>query len=174
MSDRLIQKEAKRLVNVTIEYHKKKLLGKIKMTDFLKKHEDKKITKNYSCRVLRYYCKFLAQAGYEIKMDTDHFEIINYRSREYEIYIEEIMSQRPENYEELRKESKYIALKMIDIYEGQTVKKKSYKEIHNLALAENSYNDDELAVINAGITHYITDEYYDIKCTEPLKLAKFY
>lgn len=173
MNDKLIQKEAERLVSITIEHHKKKLLGKIKMTNFLKKYEDKKIAKICGRSVLRYYCKFLAQAGYEIKMDTDHFEIINYRSREYEIYIEEIMSQRPENYEELRKESKYIALKMINIYEGQKVKNKSYKEIYNLALSANNYNDEELAVINVGITHYITDEYYDIKCTEPLKLAKF-
>lgn len=62
---------------------------------------------------------------------------------------------------------------MINIYEDQKVKNKSYKEIYNLALSANDYNDEELAVINVGRTHYITDEYYDIKCTEPLKLAKF-
>lgn len=47
------------------------------------------------------YCRLLAESGYEIKIDTDNFDIIDYNSIDYEFYIESILNKLPKNYDEL-------------------------------------------------------------------------
>ena len=70
--------------------YKKKKLSKYSLNQFfnynLKKYVD---TDYYNCIIIE-YCRILAEKGYEIKIDTEHFDIINFDSREYKIYIEEI------------------------------------------------------------------------------------
>ena len=86
MKKEMIIKEAKNLVNITIEMHSNSLLGKEKMSTFIKKHIDKKITYNEYNEILHIYNRLLAESGYEIKSDIRHFNIIDYNSKEYELY----------------------------------------------------------------------------------------
>ena len=86
MKREMIIKEANNLVNITIDMHDKGLLGKEKMSTFIKKYIDNKISYDDYNEILHIYNRLLAEAGYEIKMDICHFDIIDYNSKEYEIY----------------------------------------------------------------------------------------
>lgn len=87
MKDTLIKKEAKALVDLTIKMHKEKLLGKEKLSKFIKSNITKELEEIDYNDLLHYYNRFLAEEGYEIKQDIKKFDIINYTSEEYENYI---------------------------------------------------------------------------------------
>lgn len=86
MKKEKIIREANKLVNITIEMHSNSLLGKEKMSTFIKKHIDKKTTYDEYNEILHIYNRLLAELGYEIKNDIYHFDIIDYNSKEYELY----------------------------------------------------------------------------------------
>ena len=75
------------LVKITIEKHKQKLLGKEKMSTFIKNNLNKNITEEQYNQILHLYSKYLSKEGYEIKKDITKFDIINYNSEEYQICI---------------------------------------------------------------------------------------
>ena len=82
--------DAKELVRITIKKHKEDLLGKEKMSNFLKKNINEKISNEDYDAILHLYNKYLAVEGYEIVNDIDHFDIINYNTEEYYIYRENL------------------------------------------------------------------------------------
>jgi len=87
MEEKAILDCAKHLVEITIQKHRDKLLGKEKMSEFIKDNlikVDKDIDYN---EVLHLYSKYLAKEGYEIKKDINKFDIIDYNSEEFELYI---------------------------------------------------------------------------------------
>ena len=89
MKEHSLEKLAKRLVEITIINHKQKKLGKEKMSNFIKNNiPPKLIEENYN-DILHLYNKILASKGYEIKKDIEKFDIIDYTSEEYQLYINE-------------------------------------------------------------------------------------
>lgn len=87
MKKEILIEKAKRLVCITIEKHKQKLLGREKMSTFIKNNLNKDITEEHYNKILHLYNKYLAKAGYEIRKDINKFDIINYNSEEYLEYI---------------------------------------------------------------------------------------
>lgn len=85
-----IVKCAKELVGITIQKHKEELLGRERMSTFIKKNLTKDIKESDYDRVLHLYNKYLASEGYEIKKDISKFDIINYSSDEYQIYLKKL------------------------------------------------------------------------------------
>lgn len=78
---------SKLLVDITIQKHKEKLLGKENMSNFIKSNLPTNIKKSDYNNILHQYNKYLAKEGYEIKKDINKFDIIDYDSEEYQIYI---------------------------------------------------------------------------------------
>lgn len=78
---------AKYLVDITIQKHKEKLLGKEKMSKFIKDNLTYNIIDKDYNNILHLYNKYLAKEGYEIKKDITKFDIIDYNSEEYNLYI---------------------------------------------------------------------------------------
>lgn len=87
MKDTLIKKEAKVLVDLTINMHKEKILGKEKLSKFIKSNITKKLEETEYNKLLHYYNRYLTEEGYEIKPNIRKFDIIDYTSEEYEHYI---------------------------------------------------------------------------------------
>ena len=81
-----IEKYAKELVIITIKKHKENLLGKEKMSVFLKNNLNEKFSGEDYDNILHLYSSYLAKEGYEIKKDINHFDIIDYNSDEYQTY----------------------------------------------------------------------------------------
>ena len=87
MKETLLIEAAKSLVEITIKKHKEKLLGKEKMSIFIKNNLKEKLTEENHNKILHLYNRYLAKKGYEIKKDITKFDIINYNSEEYELYM---------------------------------------------------------------------------------------
>lgn len=85
-----IAKCAKQLVMITIKKHKENLLGKEKMSTFLKNNLTEEFSGEDYDSILHLYSRYLAKEGYEIKKDINHFDIIDYNSEEYQHYYNEI------------------------------------------------------------------------------------
>ena len=83
--DKII-KYAEELVELTIYKHNKKILGKENMIKFIKRNIKGDVSEDEYIKILRLYNRLLAESGYEIKKDIDHFDIIDYSSEEYELY----------------------------------------------------------------------------------------
>ena len=81
-----IEAHAKELVKLTIKMHKEKLLGKENMSTFIKRNINFNLNNNYD-EFSHHYSRYLAKEGYEIKQNINNFDIINYNSEEYQIYI---------------------------------------------------------------------------------------
>lgn len=93
MTERQVNQEARKLVKTSIELHKKKLLGKTDLLSFFKEHlKDLYNTEYYNSIIIK-YCNLLSTVGYEIMIDTDHFNIINYNSYEYQRYVDDLLSK---------------------------------------------------------------------------------
>ena len=90
MKDKEIREYAKLLVAITIKKHREKLLGKEKMSKFIKDNLTQNVKDIDYNRILHQYNKYLAQAGYEIWKDIIKFDIIDYNSDEYQLYVKEI------------------------------------------------------------------------------------
>lgn len=80
---------AKELSKITIKRHKEKLLGKEKMSKFIKNNIAEEITKKEYDAILHLYSRYLAKEGYEIIKDIYHFDIIDYNIDEYKIYCDD-------------------------------------------------------------------------------------
>ena len=87
MKEETLIEVAKTLVKVTIEKHTEKKLGKQNMSTFIKNNLPIGIGINDYNSILHLYNKCLAKEGYEIKKDITKFDIINYNSEEYQLYI---------------------------------------------------------------------------------------
>lgn len=87
MEEKKLIKITKRLVDITIEKHRHNLLGKENMSTFIKNNLPIKIGINDYNNILHLYNRYLAQAGYEIKKNINKFDIINYNTEEYYVYI---------------------------------------------------------------------------------------
>ena len=87
MKEETLIKMSKKLVDITIQKHKDQLLGKENMSTFIKNNLPTGIEINDYNSILHLYNKFLAEKGYEIKKDITKFDIINYNSEEYQLYI---------------------------------------------------------------------------------------
>lgn len=87
MKKSLLIEAAKSLVEITIKKHKEKLLGRENMSIFIKKNLKEKLTEENYNKILHLYNRYLASKGYEIKKDITKFDVINYNSEEYELYI---------------------------------------------------------------------------------------
>lgn len=90
MKQEKIKKYAKELVEITIEKYKEKSLGKEKMSNFIKNNLTKEVKNIDYNKILHLYNKYLAKEGYEIKKDINNFDIIDYNSEEYQIYINKL------------------------------------------------------------------------------------
>lgn len=90
MEQEKIIEYAKSLADITIKKHKEKMLGKERMSKFLKDNLTKEAKDIYYNEILHLYNKYLAKEGYEIKKDINNFDIINYNSDEYLLYVEEM------------------------------------------------------------------------------------
>ena len=87
MKEQSLIEISKRLVYITIEKHKQKLLGRENMSTFIKNNINKNITEEKYNKILHLYSGYLAKEGYEIKNDITKFDIINYNSEEYQEHI---------------------------------------------------------------------------------------
>ena len=86
MKGEILIETTKKLVYITIEKHKQRLLGKENMSIFIKKNLNKNITEEDYNKILHLYSRYLAKEGYEIRKDITKFDIINYNSKEYQEY----------------------------------------------------------------------------------------
>ena len=174
MTEREINEEARKLVKTSIELHKKELLGKTDLLSFFKEHlKDLYNTEYYNSIIIK-YCSLLSTAGYEIMIDTDHFNIINYNSYEYQKYVDDLLSKRPKNYDKLKEEAKIVAKKIIKLYKSKTYADKSFQDYLDNIIQISKYNSREKSIIEVNAVHYITQAKYDIDSTTPLVLSKFY
>lgn len=82
---------ARLLVDITINKHKKKLLGKETMSTFMKSNLPSELKLNDYNKILHLYNKYLAKAGYEIRKDITKFDIIDYNSNEYQINFKNLL-----------------------------------------------------------------------------------
>ena len=90
MKKEKLVKQAKRLVDITISQHDRKLLGKDKISIFFENNLSSKFNRKDYNSIIHLFCKLLAREGFEIINDVDHFDIINYRSyNEYRRYCDE-------------------------------------------------------------------------------------
>ncbi len=87
MQDETLIKIAKTLVDITIQKHNQKLLGKENMSTFINSNLPIGIEINDYNKILHLYNKYLSKEGYEIKKDITKFDIINYNTEEYQVYI---------------------------------------------------------------------------------------
>lgn len=87
MEDISLIETAKALVDITIQKHKEQNLGKENMSSFIKNNLPAGIEVNDYNSILHLYNKYLAIEGYEIKKDIKKFDIINYNTEEYQIYV---------------------------------------------------------------------------------------
>jgi len=97
MTKKMIFKLAENLVEITIAKKEKGLLNKESMfefiDDFLLSLKDN-LTSNEKITLLINFCGVLAKRGYEIKNTSNNlFDIINYNSIEYELYLEKNLSK---------------------------------------------------------------------------------
>lgn len=90
MKEQIISK-SNELVDLCINYHKKGMLGKMNIIDFFEQL-DMGINENDYNKILICYCRILSKKGYEIKFNTNLFDIINYNSDEYIDYWEKIIN----------------------------------------------------------------------------------
>lgn len=89
MSEDKIISKSNELVDLCIDYHKNGMLGKINIIDFFDQFNMQMKKKDYY-KVLIRYCEILSKRGYEIKFDTNFFDIIDYNSDEYIDYWSKI------------------------------------------------------------------------------------
>lgn len=174
MTEQQINLEAKKLVKTSIELHKKKILGKVDLLSFFKEHLKELYDSEYYNYIIMKYCSLLAQAGYEIMIDTDHFDIIDYNSDEYYRYVDELLSKRPKNYDKLQEETKFAAQKIIKLYKSKKYVDKSFQDYLDYTMPKSKYNNREKSIIEVSAIHFITHANYDINSTNPLILSKFY
>jgi len=87
MKNICIENIAKELVELTIKEHQRKKLGKEKMSAFIKSNIPYELETDDYNKLLHLYNKYLAKEGYEIKKDITEFDIIDYTSDEYQLYI---------------------------------------------------------------------------------------
>jgi len=87
MKEDTLIKLAETLVKITIRKHKDKLLGTENMSNFIKNNLPMGIEIYDYNSILHLYNKYLAKEGYEIKKDISRFDIINYNTEEYILYI---------------------------------------------------------------------------------------
>ncbi len=173
MTEKQINEKARKLVKTSIELHKKKLLGKITLLDFFKEHLKDLYDSKYYNRIIIKYCSLLAKAGYEIMIDTEHFDIIDYNSYEYEKYVDELLSKRPKNYNKLQEEAKLTALKIIKLYKSKTYQDKSFQDYLDYTIPKSKHNKRERLIIETNAVSQLTYKHYDIDNTNPLILSKF-
>lgn len=174
MSYKQIESKAMDLVNITIEQHNQNKLGKETMKDFFENNLGiNSSNKNYY-DILCLYPGYLAQAGYEIKIGTQYFDVIDYTSDEYEYYCYEKYKKQPSNYNELQNISKKLAKKIIHIYRfDKSFKEKDYNEYCSTLLSTLNNNKKEKNIILANIPTYLAKQCYSILETNPLILGKF-
>lgn len=173
MTETKIIEEAKKLVKTSIELHKKELLGRTDLLSFFKEHlKDLYNTEYYNSIIIK-YCNLLSIAGYEIMIDTDHFNIINYNSYEYQRYVDDLLSKRPKNYDKLKEEAKLTALKIIKLYKSKTYQDKSFQDYLDYTIPKSKYNKRERLIIETNAVSQLTYKHYDIDNTNPLVLSKF-
>lgn len=174
MTDKQITQIARKLVKTSIQYHKKGKLGKKDMLTFFKEELNELYDSDYYNYIIMQYCSLLAQSGYEIMIDTDHFDIIDYNSYEYERYVDDLLSKRPKNYEKLQEEAKIAAQKIIKLYKSKKYVDKSFKDYLSYTMPKSKYSSREKSIIEVNAIHFITHANYDINSTNPLVLSKFY
>ena len=90
MNKNNMKKIARKLVNITIEKHNNNLLGREKMSSFINNILSIQITNKERNYIMYMYSRYLAKEGYEITRDINKFDIIDYNSEEYQIYINNI------------------------------------------------------------------------------------
>lgn len=174
MSYKQIESKAMDLVNITIEQHNQNKLGKETMKDFFENNLGiNSSNKNYY-DILCLYPGYLAQAGYEIKIGTQYFDVIDYTSDEYEYYCYEKSKKLPNNYNELQAISKRLAKKLIHVYRfDKDFKNKDLNDYCSTLLSTLNNNKKEKNIILAGIPTYLARQCYSILETKPLTLRKF-
>lgn len=173
MTETKIIEEAKKLVKTSIELHKKELLGKTDLLSFFKEHlKDLYDSEHYNSIIIK-YCNLLATAGYEIMIDTEHFDIIDYNSYEYEKYVDDLLSKRPKNYDKLKEEAKLTAQRIIKLYKSKTYTDKSFQDYLDYTIPKSKYNKRERLIIETNAVSQLTYKHYDINNTNPLVLSKF-
>lgn len=92
MEEEILIKIAKTLVDITIYKHKQKLLGKENISTFIRNNLSIEIEKTDYNHLLQLYNKYLAKEGYEIKKDINTFDIINYNTEDYLLYISSLLN----------------------------------------------------------------------------------
>lgn len=90
MKEETLIKMAETLVKITIRKHKDKLLGTENMSNFIKNNLPIGMEVDDYNSILHLYNKYLAKEGYEIKKDISKFDIINYNTEEYNLYINKL------------------------------------------------------------------------------------
>ena len=173
MTDKQITQMARKLVKTSIQYHKKGKLGKKDMLTFFKEELNELYDSDYYNYIIMQYCSLLAQSGYEIMIDTDHFDIIDYNSYEYERYVDELLRKRPKNYNKLQEEAKLTAQKIIRLYKSKTYQDKSFQDYLDYTIPKSIYNKRERIIIETNAVSQLTYKHYDIDNTNPLVLSKF-
>ena len=173
MSESQILKKSKQLVLITIKLHKKNKLGKDSLVNFFKEQLGDIYYTNDCNKIIIEYCSFLAKSRYEIMIDTDHFDIIDYNTFKYQEYISSLINKLPKNYDKLKSFAKKAADKIIYMYHSNNYLNKNYQDYINEVMSKTNYSTSEKSTIEANIVHFITQRHYDKDNTNPLVLSEF-
>ena len=173
MTEKQICNKANELVEISINLHNKKSLKKYDLLSFFKEYLKDLYDSEYCNCIISKYCSYLAKAGYEIRIDTDKFDIIDYNSNEYIKYTLDLISKRPKNYNELQNVARITAQKIISMYQSKKFCNQSFKDYLENTIPKSQYTNRERIIIEVGTVHHITHKHYDIDNTDPLVLSKF-
>ena len=173
MTEKQICNKANELVEISINLYNKKTLKNYDLLSFFKEYLNDLYDSEYYDCIISKYCSYLAKAGYEIRIDTDKFDIIDYNSNEYSEYILKLISKRPKNYNELQNVARITAQKIISMYQSKKYCNQSFKDYLEYTIPKSKYTNNEKVIIEVGVVHHITHKHYDIYNTSPLVLNKF-
>ena len=110
----------------------------------------------------------LAKDGYEIKINIDKFDIVNFNTDEYKQYLYELKKLELNNKIQLEKEAKILTKDLLKLYDN----KKNLKDILKILFKNKNYSQKEENFLRIHIINNLTTMGYYIENIEPLQLKK--
>ena len=168
MTEEKIDSISSKLLNIVITDHITNNLGKVSLKEYILN----KITLEDDLDFIKIVFKLgnlLADNGYEIKLDIDKFEIVNYTNEEYNNYLREIKKLDLKNKDKLLNKSQELTNDLINISKEETL---SLKDSLKYLFKDMKLSQKEEIFLRVHIINNLTNKGYKIDNINPLKLKK--
>lgn len=155
------------LIDTIILEHNENKLGKERILSYLERKTNELGLEDFS---MFNFLKLLTKKGYEIKLDTSHFDIVNYNNQEYISYMTSLKFRKLKNEEELKLISKTLYKKLLCLYNED--KYKSLRYYFESLFKNTTFSLEQEAFLRVNIINSLSDEGYTILNIDPLVLKK--